>query len=44
MKKLLELRIWKASFDPIDDTTKIAIYLFGRWRIAIWTYQNGKIK
>jgi hypothetical protein len=43
MKKILELRIWKSSPDPIDDTRKIAIYLFGRWRLVVWTYSKGEI-
>ena len=44
MKKILELRIWKNSFDPLDDSRSIAIYLLGRWRIVLWTYSNGVIK
>lgn len=44
MKRILELRIWKASVDPIDDTRNIAIYIFGRWRVAMWTYSNDEIK
>lgn len=38
MKKILELRIWKNSFDPLFSNTHIAIYLLGRWKLAEWVY------